>query len=116
MPTEAAKYGWATYKKDTWPAVDAWGFACLISELCGAATPGPAQPSDLGRLPPSMQQQYKRLLNPNPKGRLAVAGFLDQGRRAGGYFSTSLISITESLDSLGLKSEGEREEFLEYVA
>lgn len=60
-----------------------------------------------------MSQQYKRLLNPNPKGRLAVAGFLDQGRRSGGYFQTPLIAITESLDSLGLKSDDEREEFLE---
>lgn len=115
MPPEAARSGWGCYKQDTWAAVDAWEFAYLISELFGSPSSGPAQPSELRGLPPSMQQQYKRLLNPNPKGRLTVAGFLEQGRRSGGYFNTQLITITESLDSLGLKSDGEREEFLEYV-
>lgn len=95
--------------------MDAWGFANLICEVFGGLSSGPVQPSEIRGLPPSMQQQYKRLLNPNPKLRLTAAGFLDQGRRSGGYFQTPLIGITEQLDSLGLKSDGEREEFLECV-
>lgn len=114
MPPEVSRSGWTTYKQNPWPAVDAYGLAVLISDIFGgSSSSGPAQPSDLRSFPPSMQQQYKRLLNINPKARLLVAGFLEQGRRSGGYFQTPLISITESLDSLGLKSDGEREEFLE---
>ena len=63
-------------------------------------------------VPPSMHQSYKRLLNANPKARLSVSHFRDQGRRRGGFFETPLIKLSEGIDSLGLKSEGEREEFL----
>ncbi|KAL8822646.1 MAG: hypothetical protein Q9191_006618 [Dirinaria sp. TL-2023a] len=63
-------------------------------------------------LPPSMHQSYKRLVNTNPKARLSVAHFRDQGRRSGGFFETPLIKLSEGLEHLGLKSENERDEFL----
>ena len=63
-------------------------------------------------VPPSMHQSYKRLLNANPKARLSVSHFRDQERRSGGFFETPLIKLSEGIDSLGLKGEGEREEFL----
>ena len=62
-----------------------------------------------------MHQSYKRLLNANPKTRLSVSHFRDQGRRSGGFFETPLIKLSEGIDSLGLKSEGEREEFLRFA-
>lgn len=62
-----------------------------------------------------MHQNYKRLLNSNPKARLSVSHFRDQGRRSGGFFETPLIRLSEGLENLGLKSEGEREEFLRLV-
>ncbi|KAL8908621.1 MAG: hypothetical protein Q9207_000709 [Kuettlingeria erythrocarpa] len=63
-------------------------------------------------VPPSMHQSYKRLLQQNPKTRLSVSHFREQGRRSGGFFETPLINLSEGIDSLGLKSDGEREEFL----
>ena len=114
MPQEVGKSGWSTYRQNPWNAVDSWGYANLISELFGGPPSGPGQPNELKGLPPSMQQTYKRLINPNPKMRPSVSSFLDQGRKSGGYFQTPLIHITESMESLGLKSEGEREEFLRY--
>jgi len=62
-----------------------------------------------------MHQSYKRLLNANPKARLSVPHFRDQGRRSGGFFETPLIKLSEGIESLGLKSDGEREEFLRSV-
>jgi SCY1-like protein 1 len=59
-----------------------------------------------------MHQSYKRLLNANPKSRLSVGQFVDQGRRHGGFFQTSLIQITEDIDNLGLKADAERDELL----
>ncbi|KAL8928381.1 MAG: hypothetical protein Q9172_000973 [Xanthocarpia lactea] len=59
-----------------------------------------------------MHQSYKRLLNQNPKARLSVSHFRDQGRRSGGFFDTPLIKLSEGIEGLGLKSDGEREEFL----
>ena len=60
-------------------------------------------------------RSYKRLVNANPKARSSVANFLDQGRRNGGFLDTPLIKLTEGVDSLGMKSENEREEFLRYL-
>lgn len=61
-----------------------------------------------------MHQSYKRLFNANPKARLAVSHFRDQGRRGGGFFETPLIRLSEDIENLGLKNDSEREEFLEY--
>jgi len=62
-----------------------------------------------------MQQSYRRLVNANPKARLSVAHFLDQGRRPGSFFDSPLIQLTEGIENLGLKTETEREVFLQYV-
>ncbi|KAL9030901.1 MAG: hypothetical protein Q9196_001009 [Gyalolechia fulgens] len=59
-----------------------------------------------------MHQSYKRLLQQHPKVRLGVSHFREQGRRSGGFFETTLIKLSEGIESLGLKSDGEREEFL----
>jgi len=66
-------------------------------------------------IPPSMHSSYRRLVNSNPKARLSVGNFLEQGRRNGGFFDTPLIKLTESIDSLGMKTEEEREQFLKCV-
>ena len=66
-------------------------------------------------IPPSMHQCYKRLLNANPKARLSISHFREQGRRNGGFFETPLIKLSEGLESLGLKSDEERAELLRYV-
>ena len=63
-------------------------------------------------IPFSMHQSYKRLLNVNPKSRLSTSHFLEQGRRNGGFFETPLVRLSEAIESLGLKSDGEREEFI----
>jgi len=51
-------------------------------------------------------------VNSNPKARVSVGNFLEQGRRSGGFFNTPLIKLTDGVDNLGMKSEEEREEFL----
>lgn len=53
-------------------------------------------------------------MNPNPKLRLSTGHFLDQGRKNGGFFETPLIRLTEDIESLGLKNETERNEFIRY--
>lgn len=59
-----------------------------------------------------MQTSYRRLVNANPKARLSVAHFLEQGQRNSGFFSTPLIKLADSIDNLGMKTEAEREAFL----
>jgi SCY1-like protein 1 len=62
-----------------------------------------------------MQSSYKRLVNPNPKARVSIGHFLEQGQRSGSFFDSPLIKLTDGVDNLGVKTEEERNAFLEYV-
>lgn len=110
-PPELAS-GWETIKKNPATALDAYDFAILIHETFNGDFLGSDQLGQTKNIPLAMTTQYKRLCNPNPKARVSVGNFLEQGRRRGGFFDTPLISLTEGVDSIGMKSEDEREEFL----
>ncbi|KAF2199095.1 ARM repeat-containing protein [Delitschia confertaspora ATCC 74209] len=112
MPPEISKGGWDVFRQNPVHAIDAYNFGTLIFEVFNGSFLGSDQLTQVKSIPPSMHQSYKRLLNPNPKARLGVSQFLDQGRRAGGFFQTPLIQVTDDIESLGLKAEAEREEVL----
>ena len=59
-----------------------------------------------------MHASYRRLVSRNPKARLSVAHFLEQGKRRGSFFDTPLVKLTDGIDNLGVKSEEERDAFL----
>ncbi|KAJ5714187.1 uncharacterized protein N7483_011368 [Penicillium malachiteum] len=110
-PPEVAKGGWEVIKGHPLAAVDAYGIGVLIFEVFNGSFSGD-QIGKTTNIPPSMHQSYKRLCTANPKLRLSPAQFLEQGKRHGGFFQTSLIRLTEDIDSLGLKTDAEREEFI----
>lgn len=114
-PPEIAKLGWETIKRHPLSAVDAYDYGILAFEVFNGCFITGDQIGQTKNVPPSMHQSYKRLLNANPKARLSITHFRDQGRRNGGFFETPLIKLSEGLESLGLKSDGEREEFLRFV-
>ncbi len=115
QPPEVGKSGWGIYRITPWSAVDAYGYGSLLTELFGGSSPAPGRAPDTGNIPGDMQQVCKRLLNPTPKMRPSVSIVLDQGRRNGSYFDTPLIELSENIDSLGLKSEAERDDFLRFI-
>jgi len=90
-------------------------FGILMYEVFNGNYAGTDQLTMPKNIPVSMQQQYKRLISANPKIRVSVAGFLEQGLRLGGFFQTPLIQLTDGIDNLGLKSDAEREELLRLV-
>lgn len=102
-------------KKHPSTAVDAFDFGVVIYEVCNADYSGQSQAGQTKNIPPTMQASYKRLCNANPKSRISVGAFLDQGSRHNSFFDTPLIKLTEGIDNLGMKSPEERERFLEYV-
>jgi SCY1-like protein 1 len=116
MAPEISKAGWDVIKQNPTHAVDAYDFGILIFECFNGSYSSSDQLAQMKSIPPSMHQSYKRLLNPNPKSRMSVGQFLDQGKRIGGFFQTPLIQVTEDIDNLGLKAEDERNELLGYVA
>lgn len=113
-PPEAVSSGWAAVKAHQVSAVDSYGFGILVFEIFNGCTIGNEQIGQTKNIPSIMQQGYKRLLNKNPKARLSVSHFKDQGRRSGGFFETPLVRLSEGIESLGLKSDSERDEFLRY--
>lgn len=109
-----AKAGWDSIKRNPLPAVDAYDYGILVSEVFNGTTSGAEQTGQTKGIPQSMQASYKRLAHANPKTRLSVGHFLEQGTRSGSFFDTPLIQLTEGIENLGLKTETEREEFLRY--
>jgi SCY1-like protein 1 len=85
----------------------------LVYEVFNGSFMGGDNVGSTKNIPPSMQSSYKRLTNVNPKARLSIAHFLEQGQRSGSFFDTPLIKLTDGVDNLGVKSETERDAFLE---
>ncbi|KAF7585296.1 hypothetical protein BBP40_011304 [Aspergillus hancockii] len=111
-PPEVVKGGWDTIKRHPLAAVDAYGLGILIFEVFNGGFAGGDQVGKTMNIPPTMQQSYKRLCTANPKIRLSPAHFVEQGKKHGGFFQTPLIRLTDDIESLGLKNDAEREEFI----
>lgn len=111
-PREVVTSGWETIKKNPISAVDSYGFGLLLLEVFSGRFVSSDQIGVTKHIPPTMHQSYRRLLNSNPRARVSVSHFCEQGMRAGGFFQTPLIRLSEAIGSLGLKSDREREELL----
>ncbi|RJE19750.1 SCY1 protein kinase [Aspergillus sclerotialis] len=111
-PPEVVKGGWDIIKSHPLPAVDAYGLGILVFEVFNGNFMGADQAGKTTNIPPTMQQSYKRLCTANPKLRLSPAHFVEQGKKNGGFFQTPLIRLADDIESLGLKNDSEREEFI----
>ncbi|KAJ9402550.1 hypothetical protein DTO282F9_746 [Paecilomyces variotii] len=111
-PPEVNKGGWEAIKSNPLAAVDAYGLGILVFEVFNGSFTGADQVGKTTNIPPSMHQSYRRLCTANPKIRLSPGNFVEQGKRSGGFFETPLIRLTEDIESLGLKNDAEREEFI----
>ena len=111
MPPEVSRGGWDVIKNSPTHAVDSYDYGLLVAECFNGASIQADQAAQAPGVPSSMVPTYRRFFHANPKARLSVANFLEQGRRSGGFFQTALINLTEGVDRLGLMSDGERDEF-----
>ncbi|KAI0521888.1 armadillo-type protein [Xylaria bambusicola] len=112
-PPELAQSGWDAIKKSPHSAVDSYNFGTTIYEVFNGDFSGQYPAGQTKGIPPTMHVGYKRLVNANPKARITVGAFFEQGRRSGGFFDSPLIKLTEGIDNLDVKSETERAEFLD---
>jgi SCY1-like protein 1 len=112
MPPEVSSADWNAIKKNPAYALDAFDFGILIFETFNGDFLGSHQIGQTTGIPPNMHAAYKRLINANPKQRMSVSQFLEGGKRRGSFFDTPLIKLTDGVEQLGMKSEEEREEFL----
>lgn len=109
---EIIKSGWDSLRTLPVHVTDSYHFGALIYEVFNGPFSGVDQLTNAKSIPSNMTASYKRLITANPKMRLSVAHFLEQGRRSGGYFDTPLVRITEFVENMGVKDEDERAIFL----
>ncbi|KAI0258684.1 hypothetical protein BC834DRAFT_910313 [Gloeopeniophorella convolvens] len=129
MP-ESERGGWAALKDGPIAATDSYALALLISTLFNPSDShptflnppyNPPQPSARGAIPPSVWPSFKKMLNPNPKGRMTPKAFLDVGMaeslgEGGGFFKENrLFKICEGLEGFGLMADGERSTLLRTI-
>lgn len=112
-PPELARGGWDAIKRSNHWVVDSFNFGVLLFEVFNGNYIGSDEAGQTKNIPPTMQTGYKRLVNANPKSRISVANFLDMGQRHGAFFDSPLIKLTDGIENLGVKTEAERDEFLE---
>ncbi|KAF8557538.1 ARM repeat-containing protein [Imleria badia] len=122
-PPEVKKSGWSTLKDGPVSAADSYALGLLLHSVFNPTHPPPEtaepphpppQPSSRGSIPPSVFPCFKKLLNPNPKGRMTPKTFLDTGMaetagEGSGFFSSNrLVKVCAGLDNFSLGSEAEK--------
>ncbi|KAJ7647578.1 armadillo-type protein [Roridomyces roridus] len=115
---ETKKGGWAVLKENDPAAGDAYALGLLLHAVFNPTHPPPAtatpphpppQPSSRGSIPNSVFPSFKKLLNPNPRGRLTAKGFLAIGLADTGFFANNrLVKVCLGLDNFALSSESEK--------
>ncbi|KAK6338287.1 hypothetical protein TWF730_002351 [Orbilia blumenaviensis] len=110
---EIGRGGWDGLKNQAIHVTDSWNMGTLIYEIFNGYFSTADQLPQIKSIPPPMGTPYKRLTQTNPKMRLPIAHFLEQGKRANGFFDTPLIRCCEFIENMGVKDDREREEFLQ---
>ncbi|KDR75324.1 hypothetical protein GALMADRAFT_226987 [Galerina marginata CBS 339.88] len=118
-PPEVKKSGWSALKDSDPAGADAYALGLLLHAVFNPTHPPPPTaepphpppaPSSRGAIPASVFPVFKKLLNPNPKGRLNAKGFLEVGMTAdaGFFLNNRLVKVCSGLDNFSLASEAEK--------
>ncbi|OCF38137.1 SCY1 protein kinase [Kwoniella heveanensis BCC8398] len=117
---EVKKGGWGVLR-DTDPAQsDTYMLALLLFSLYNPLAPLPTltsqpSPSMAGALPKALFPLWKRMLNPNPRTRLATTSFVAEAQSAGFWASNPLVSLVGGLDNFELASESDKLSLLRII-
>ncbi|KAG7090905.1 hypothetical protein E1B28_009982 [Marasmius oreades] len=121
-PPEVKKNGWSSLKQNEPASADAYALGLLLNATFNpdnhpppTANPPhpPPAPTTRGNIPTAIFPLFKRLLNPNPKGRLTPKGLMEIGMADSGFFSNNpLVKVCIGLDNFALGSEGEKASLL----
>ncbi|KAG5646819.1 hypothetical protein DXG03_002196 [Asterophora parasitica] len=119
---EVKKGGWAVLKDHDPAVADAYALGLLLHVVFNPSHPPPATvhpphppplASSSGAIPSLLFAPFKRLLNPNPKGRLSPKAFLEIGMADTGFFANNkLVKVCLGLDNFPLTSGAEKTLFL----
>ncbi|KIK68879.1 hypothetical protein GYMLUDRAFT_153091 [Collybiopsis luxurians FD-317 M1] len=117
-PPEVKKDGWSSIKQGEPAAADAYALGLLLNATFNPdhhppATASPPHPPPTatakGNIPSALFSLYKKLLNPNARGRLTAKGFLEIGMSDSGFFAGNrLVKVCLGLDNFALASDSEK--------
>ncbi|KAH9485238.1 putative inactive serine/threonine-protein kinase scy1 [Psilocybe cubensis] len=115
---EVKKSGWSTLKESDPASADAYALGLLLHAVFNPNHPPPPTaepphpppaPASRGAIPASVFPCFKKLLNPNPKGRLSPKAFLEIGMaETGFFFNNRLVKVCSGLDNFALANEAEK--------
>lgn len=117
--SRADRLGFSSSRAD--PALsDTYQLALLLFSIYNPHQPLPSltaapQPSSVGALPRALFPAYKRMLNPNPRTRLATTALLAELAAAGFWTGNPLIELVAGLDNFELASEGDKAALLRAI-
>jgi SCY1-like protein 1 len=90
--------------------LDAWGAGCLIYEVFNGVLHKQEDLARLQAIPPSLSNQFKKMLHNNPQRRLHVGQALEDP-----YFDTEIVRIGLFLSELALKDVDEKVQFFSHL-
>ncbi|KIM45100.1 hypothetical protein M413DRAFT_441766 [Hebeloma cylindrosporum] len=121
-PPEVKKSGWSSLKDLDPASADSYALGLLLHSVFNPSHPSlltaepphsPPPASSRGAIPAAIFPVFKKLLNPNPKGRLSAKAFLEIGMAESGFFSNNrLVIVCAGLDNFALASEAEKNQLL----
>ncbi|KAI5454226.1 Nuclear aminoacylation-dependent tRNA export pathway component [Naganishia albida] len=117
---EVRKGGWGVLKESDPAVTDGYLFALLIHTVYNPQaslpdlTSAPTQ-ATAGAIPRALFPIFKRMLNPNPRTRLATTSFIPELEKIGFWAGNNLVELVDSLEAFELASEGEKAALLRRI-
>ncbi|BFZ57385.1 Nuclear aminoacylation-dependent tRNA export pathway component [Savitreella phatthalungensis] len=112
VPPDMQQRGYSGVSDVPIGSVDAYQYGCLFASLFNDSPPSSTAATSPGKIPKECLTQWRRLLLPSAKQRMPIADFVEHGRRQGGWFRSSIITLAEQVPQLPLKPKEEVEQFL----
>nr|CAG8541509.1 962_t:CDS:10 [Entrophospora candida]CAG8551543.1 7581_t:CDS:10 [Entrophospora candida] len=101
---EISKSSWNVLKDFDVGVADSWNYGTLIYEIYNGPFSSTNQLSNIGSIP-------QKLTQTNPKIRLNISQFLEEGMEDGGCFQNNLIQINLFLENMNIKEQKEKDLF-----
>ncbi|CAJ0643509.1 16424_t:CDS:10 [Entrophospora sp. SA101] len=101
---EISKSSWNVLKDFDVGVADSWNYGTLIYEIYNGPFSSTNQLSSISSIP-------QKLTQTNPKIRLNISQFLEEGMEDGGCFQNNLIQINLFLENMNIKEQKEKDLF-----
>ncbi|CAI2178464.1 8859_t:CDS:10 [Funneliformis geosporum] len=124
LVVESAKYASPEVLKSSWNilkdqeiwVIDSWNYGILIYEVYNGEFTSTKQLDNINLIPQNMRDLYSQLVATNPKQRLSISSFIEDGLRPGGFFQNDLVQINLFLENMNIKESREKDLFFKHVS